>query len=326
MNNVFSLNIFSKYRPELMGVATLLIILCHASAFGVEMPGYIKTILGNGGIGVDMFLFLSGIGMYNSFQKVKRKELKLCVWYYRRWVRIVVPCLILILSITYALSFIREVSWGTCLLEISGFGFIVRKGALWFLSCILMLYILTPLLDHFISRKSFHVSCLLIIVCLIMAYTHILPGNFTFCIQRWPCYIIGYYVAGRIREKKSGNIFLWGGLPLLGYALCFLANHTVGTHFSLFWMQGIAVVSLVAYGMDAVSCRQVNRMLVFLGGISLESYITNEYVLRYLQSLFKHLYITPTSNLAFYVGGTVLCIAVSFLANKLGVMLIKRIS
>ena len=166
---------------------------------------------------------------------------------------------------------------------------------------------------------------LLIIVCLTIAYICILPSNLIFCIQRWPCYIIGYYVAGKIRENGRGNIFLFVFLPLLVYAVCFWANHTIGTHFSLFWMQGIAVVSFMACVLNAVQCGKVNKGLVFLGGISLESYITNEYLLRYLQGLFDFLDAVLISNLVFYIWGTVLCLIVSFFVNMLCVRLIRRI-
>lgn len=63
---IFNLGIFSKYRTELMGVATGLIILCHMPAHGVAMPGPLTMLLSHGGAGCDMFLFLSGLGMYCS--------------------------------------------------------------------------------------------------------------------------------------------------------------------------------------------------------------------------------------------------------------------
>ena len=54
-----------------MGIATLLIIACHAPVYGVAMPQWMNVILGSGGFGVDIFLFLSGMGIYNSYMKNK---------------------------------------------------------------------------------------------------------------------------------------------------------------------------------------------------------------------------------------------------------------
>ena len=58
---MFNLDLVSKYRTELMGVATILIILCHMPAHGVAMPSILKTIIAHGGTGCDIFLLLSGL-------------------------------------------------------------------------------------------------------------------------------------------------------------------------------------------------------------------------------------------------------------------------
>lgn len=75
-----------------MGVATILIIVCHSVPYGLAMPGWLATILQNGGIGVDIFLFLSGMGMHNSMKKHVSNGGKLFTWYYKRYIRIIVPC------------------------------------------------------------------------------------------------------------------------------------------------------------------------------------------------------------------------------------------
>lgn len=60
----------SLYRSELMGIATMLIIVCHAPAYGVEIPAWLSRVLSSGGFGVDIFLFLSGMGMYHSLSLI----------------------------------------------------------------------------------------------------------------------------------------------------------------------------------------------------------------------------------------------------------------
>ena len=56
---------FSVYRTELMGVATLMILVCHIVAY-VPMPMSLYYILAFCDIGVDIFLFLSGMGIWYS--------------------------------------------------------------------------------------------------------------------------------------------------------------------------------------------------------------------------------------------------------------------
>ena len=66
----FNLEWISKYRTEIMGFAAILIILCHANVAGVVTPCLVRRLLGLGNVGVDIFLFVSGIGMYYSLSKV----------------------------------------------------------------------------------------------------------------------------------------------------------------------------------------------------------------------------------------------------------------
>lgn len=70
----FNLFDFSRFRSELMGVATILIILCHTTKYNMVMPSWLYTIFGNCGAGVDIFLFLSGMGIFNSY--ANREKIK----------------------------------------------------------------------------------------------------------------------------------------------------------------------------------------------------------------------------------------------------------
>lgn len=70
----FQLNDLSQYRKELMGLATIMIIVCHAPGSGVLMPPAIGRLLNEGHLGVDIFLFLSGIGCWFSLNKEKDRN------------------------------------------------------------------------------------------------------------------------------------------------------------------------------------------------------------------------------------------------------------
>ena len=64
-NNKENISIISKYRGELLGVATLMIVIGHSISI-VNFPSIVKKILAYGTVGVNIFLFLSGIGLYYS--------------------------------------------------------------------------------------------------------------------------------------------------------------------------------------------------------------------------------------------------------------------
>lgn len=67
--NKFDVSLISKYGTQLMGVATLLIILVHSYQQGVLMPGWMESLCNIGSLGVDIFLLVSGLGMWYSLEK-----------------------------------------------------------------------------------------------------------------------------------------------------------------------------------------------------------------------------------------------------------------
>ena len=79
----------SIFRTELMGISALLILICHLYGY-VDLSVTVQYILSLGNIGVDCFLFLSGVGMWNSLLKVK---------YINRYLKLFIPYLTVILPL-----------------------------------------------------------------------------------------------------------------------------------------------------------------------------------------------------------------------------------
>lgn len=67
--NDFHVSDISQYRTELMGVATLLVIFGHSAGNGVAMPGWMESLRGLASVGVDIFLLVSGLGLWYSLRK-----------------------------------------------------------------------------------------------------------------------------------------------------------------------------------------------------------------------------------------------------------------
>ena len=91
----FDLHLFSKYRSALMGLATIGILMCHAPANGVCLPFHLNSILGLGQMGVMVFFFVSGIGLYFSTRTMEYNSKSIIAWYRKRLVRLFVPYVIL---------------------------------------------------------------------------------------------------------------------------------------------------------------------------------------------------------------------------------------
>lgn len=69
MNLIIDLSKVSLYRTQLMGIAAILIVLCHASLYGVQMCSVVSTILNIGNIGVDVFFIFVWNGLLLFFEQ-----------------------------------------------------------------------------------------------------------------------------------------------------------------------------------------------------------------------------------------------------------------
>ena len=109
------LYLISKYRTVIMGFASLLVLFFHTG-----MPVFVnipmlynieKFIKITGYYGVDIFIFLSGIGVTYSIEKNNMRE-----FYYKRVKRILIPFFITTIALAIyekwtILTFIRRVSF-----------------------------------------------------------------------------------------------------------------------------------------------------------------------------------------------------------------------
>lgn len=84
MKLTFDLERFSNARTSIMGYAMLLVVVFHSS-IDVGSIGIINFIKSIGDIGVDIFLFVSGIGIWFALQKYQR----FTEYWHRRLLRIV---------------------------------------------------------------------------------------------------------------------------------------------------------------------------------------------------------------------------------------------
>ena len=68
MKEKLNWGLLSKYRMELFGVAAIMIMIFHCQVLMV-LPGWFSLINAHLNSGVEIFLLLSGMGLYYSFSK-----------------------------------------------------------------------------------------------------------------------------------------------------------------------------------------------------------------------------------------------------------------
>lgn len=114
----YNLGWVSKYRSALMGLATLGILMCHAPANGVDLPFHLNSVLGLGQMGVMIFFFVSGLGLYYSTHRMEYSACGIAAWYRKRFVRLFVPYLIIYAPALYlSMSNGTSFNWGGVFVE-----------------------------------------------------------------------------------------------------------------------------------------------------------------------------------------------------------------
>lgn len=294
----------SRYRSELMGAAILFIILFHVplarsdAFFGLRRCG---------NIGVDMFLFLSGIGLWYSW--VKNPSVK--HFYKRRLLRIL-PTWLIISSIYYLQHFDFETGdYLDLLLDITiNWGFWLNdEGTFWFIPAIMMLYLWAPWYLWLIQKHPVFrwLPVLMICWCCIVQWVvpiHQAVGHIEIFWSRIPIFLIGINFAELAKQdtkvEPSGR---W--LVLITFVMtastCIWLEQMRHGRFPLFAERMIYIpltISLILLLDDLfrITPKWCNRVLVFLGGLSLEIYlIHNQFVMVYLTPY--HLGYWPTALL-----------------------------
>ena len=182
----------TKYRKELMGIAALWILFYNCwiinstvGSAGYKIMHFIKV---TGICGVDIFLFLSGIGLMYSMDKHSWLD-----FYKRRLSRVFLP--MVLIAIVYA--FVNKWSLGVTLKNLFGITFYTKtiNTFLWFAVSIMSIYIVFPLYYKLINKfkNRFLFFAVVIIIWYIFSISNILDNRrdlyqFT---NRLPVFLLG---------------------------------------------------------------------------------------------------------------------------------------
>ena len=197
----------SKKRNTILGIATIMLMLFHSYRLSFNtgfvlldnILTYIKSI---GNIGVELFLMMSGLGLYYSFKRNSNVK----DFYKKRIVRIV-PELLITSSIIFYLFKITPLSY--YLENVFLISFFTRGvRTFWYFDLILILYLFYPLLHKLVDNKKGIYVILVILVMngLIHFFDYDLYHNIEIALTRIPSFIVGIYFGKLSYEKKKINI------------------------------------------------------------------------------------------------------------------------
>lgn len=283
MNNCRFQNVrlsdLSTYRTQLMGIAALMIIICHANTYHVLLPNFLASLLRWGNLGVDIFLFLSGIGLYYS---LNRRQL--CTrsdyisFYKRRFTRILIPYWMVYLPACIFFMIMGMYSFGDSLLCLSTIEYWLFHRGAWFVSMILVLYLAAPVLYKTISTDNKWVIAAGIIValtilCNIPVNDHSSDSilyNMQWAFNRVPSFILGITIGSSCKNGKQippSQILLFS---LSGIIM----SVSIGV-WKCLWLIIPTILYFLIILIKLLENTRIDNGLKFLGEISLESYLTN---------------------------------------------------
>ena len=312
----YSLKTLSDHRGALMGVATVIIMVLHYyQILGVPFGGIGKSIvmffseLCN--FGVDIFLLLSGMGLYYSLEKDGR----ILKFYKRRFMRIL-PEYLLILAIFaypcgYSVTDVVRLFTGT-------FFWTTGNPTDWYMALIIPLYLLYPLLHRFIRSNVkgaviFDLSLALVLLCLSIVMPAFCNMEFPFSIAlaRIPVFIAGAVIGKLIKDNKDGirpRIFALMGIV----AFIFVDIILIAVPDSVMerLMYGLIATTVALYSgtlMSKVSeGNPAVRALTFLGKISLPFYLINMRLSIYLRTYGPFAGLPAFVQIILSIAGTIL--------------------
>lgn len=298
MEKKSDLTILFKYRGALMGLAALWILATHEWQMISEPDTLLYSIeffikrIGFGG--VDIFLFLSGMGMVYSLEKNNLKK-----FYYNRFKRIFVPFWIMAIVVAVIdrwgiVSFLKVIT-GYAFLKINIYTF------LWFVPAIVILYLFVPLYYKFLKKAKnkglFIASTIEVWLLLSLLLSIVIREDLYGFTNRIPIFVMGVYIGWlckqNVIELKRGSwifliITLTLGLYLAyqtninGMALivpvsnCCIPNFLISISISLLFAKGMDVLMFGKH--TKIFAVIIEKILSFFGMMSLEFYCVQEWI------------------------------------------------
>ena len=285
----------SRYRGELMGAAMLFVILFHVS-LSRDDPFYGLRRCGN--VGVDMFLFLSGVGLWFAWTK----QPSVRTFYRRRLLRIL-PTWLLVAGVFYGADYLGQRRFSTDIIDLIGdvtvnWDFWLHDElTFWYVPAIMMLYLFAPHYMRLITRHPLYrwLPLLMVVWCVMVQWVlpiHRAVGHIEIFWSRVPIFFIGINMGRSVKEQRTlEGSALW--LLLLAFAMTFgtsvyleQVNHG---RFPLFVERMLYIpftvtgVLLLNYVFSRLP-QCVNRFLRLVGALSLEVYLLHvQFVLLHIE-------------------------------------------
>lgn len=317
-----------------MGLAILSIIFFHYTEDCVNMKYNLKPLIVNykmyiGSCGVDIFLFLSGLGLYYSF----KKNPDIQSFYKKRLSRVLVPYLFVAIPAWFFKDIIK-LNLGIAqfvkdLLFISFF----ESGSKWFwyIFMILVCYLIYPYIFHYIDSSN-SISKMLniflfftIISMMFELYNPDFFSNINIALLRFPAFFLGSFIGKESYynhpipvEAGILAVLAFALLPLKATSKILLSRYIIG-FFGIVLFVCIALV-LEVLSRKGIKILFLKAIIEWCGNYSLELYLTHVA----LRSIMNSVHF-PTYRIRYECVLIFLSVLSSFLLKKSSNSIIKKL-
>ena len=275
-----------------MGIAILWIFVLHIFPYETIYKFDIFRVAASiGYVGVDIFLFVSGFGLYFGYAKYSSKY----HFYKKRFFRIVPTFVFFII-----LSMIATQNWGwdTFLSMFFNIGWYFPKSHLpeynWYLTAIMLFYLFFPYYIKYFHENPFRSTVVITVISLWITFTLAFAGSINTAIMttRLPIFCIGVYMSYLLKHYAEPIDCKYGILVSLVLLMAFLLflklpidpdfQYTLIWVYGFYWIPFIMIVPglliLIVSFLNFISIRipLIIKLLNFFGTISLEIFLIHE--------------------------------------------------
>ena len=281
----FRLSILSKNRSEIYGLSILWIMLFHGTICGIHYSSVLR-LLNIGNIGVEIFLFLSGISLYYSFSKNQNLRL----YTFRRITRLLIPVITVSGLYWLYLLFSDNIGLFGLLSRLMGLHFwLTGDQQIWFLSFLMLAYILYPYYWYFLFSKEgtnrLYLARMILLVALSISITILIKIysadfyiNTEIALTRFPVFIIGALAGKYVYEqRKVPNWIIIPCTLAVGVVFIVLSKGLTSGIISryIYMVAGIPLTIILGWIFDRLSNTVIGRIMTYLGRMSIELYIAH---------------------------------------------------
>lgn len=291
----------SRFRGEQMGAAMLFVILFHV---GLDRWDPMFGLRRMGNVGVDIFLFLSGIGLWYSWTKMTEKGMAtkdmLLRFFKNRYVRIY-PAWLIMASLYYIPRFHGGdiMAWIDLIGDITiNWDFWLHDElTFWYVPAIMALYLVAPWYMRLVQSRPIYrwLPLLMVVWCVMVQWVlpiHHAVGHLEIFWSRVPIFFIGINFGELVRTRRQlpgESVWLLLLTFLMTFGTCLYLEQVRHGHFPLFvermlYIPFTVCTVLVMNRIFRRTPQWVNSAFRFVGAMSLEAYLIHiHFVLVYVQ-------------------------------------------